>query len=126
MAKTKSKPAQPNKQKKQHAEALRASTASVRRKKTASVLKKKNGARKKSADSGHIATDDFGRSPLAGLGPISRTLNACIEFQARLLKCRTPFDVWREQSLFAARLISLSLGQTTDPQRSRRSNAERT
>ena len=114
MAKTKSKPARPNKQQKQPAEALRASTASVRRKKTTSALKKKNGARKKSADRGHIAADDFGGSPLAGLGPISRTLNACIEFQARLLKCRTPFDVWREQSLFAASLISLSLGQQTD------------
>lgn len=114
MAKTKSKAARPNKQKKQRAEALRASTASVRRKKTASALNKKNGARKKSADSGHIAADDFGRSPLAGLGPISRTLNACIEFQARLLKCRTPFDIWREQSLFATRLISLSLGHQTD------------
>jgi hypothetical protein len=114
MAKTKSKPARSNKQKKPRAEALRATTASVRRKKTASVLKKENGARKNSAGSGHIAADDFGRSPLAGLGPISRTLNACIEFQARLLKCRTPFDVWRVQSLFAARLISLSLGQQTD------------
>ena len=91
-------------------------TASVRKKTTASA-RKKNGANKKNDDAGQIAAVDFGSLPLAGLGPISRTMNACIEFQARLLRCQTPFDVWREQSLFAARLIGLTFGQPADQDR---------
>jgi hypothetical protein len=117
MANAKTTPARPSKRKPRRAAPLRAATASVRKKKTASV-RKKNGAREKNDGGGHIAAVDFGSPPLAGLGPISRTMNACIEFQARLLRCQTPFDVWREQSLFAARLIGLTFGQPADQDRS--------
>ena len=119
MAKTKTKPARPSKRKPRRAAPLRAATASVRKKTTASV-RKKNGAHKKNEGGAHVAAVDFGSPPLAGLGPISRTMNACIEFQARLLRCQTPFDMWREQSLFATRLLSLTFGQLADQDRSRK------
>jgi hypothetical protein len=103
MAKAKSKATRPRKRKPQRAVPLRSATASVR---------KKNG------DGGRSEAVDL--RAMAGLGSVSRIVNAYLEFPARLLRCQTPFDVWREQSLFAARVVGLTLGQATDQSRSRK------
>ena len=38
---------------------------------------------------------------------MSEIMNAYIEFPARLMQCRTPLGVLREQALFAGRLFDL-------------------
>lgn len=38
---------------------------------------------------------------------MSGFMSAFIELPARLMQCRTPFAVWREQALFAGRLFEL-------------------
>jgi len=47
-------------------------------------------------------------------------MNAYIEFPARLMQCRSPLDVWREQSLFASRLLDVALPDRSGPERSRK------
>ena len=38
---------------------------------------------------------------------MSGIIDAYVELPARLMQCRTPFGVWREQALFAGRVLDL-------------------
>jgi hypothetical protein len=53
------------------------------------------------------------------LRSLTGIMNAYIELPARLMQCRTPLDVWREQALFAKRLFDLTSARGSPLQHSR-------
>ena len=67
-----------------------------------------SSVRKKISDGGSdsLLSGDAGPA-MEMLRSMSGIMNAYIELPARLMQCRTPFGVWREQALFAGRLFDL-------------------
>lgn len=53
----------------------------------------------------------------AMFGFMGRVTAAYAELPARLVQCRSPMDVWREQARFAQRILSLSESPASAPTR---------
>ena len=81
---------------------------------TSSVRKAKPGAKANRAP----ATVPAGLSPAFAMFEfMGRVTAAYAELPARLVQCRSPMDLWREQARFAQRIMSVSQTTASPPTR---------
>jgi hypothetical protein len=71
---------------------------------TAAVRKSKSAARK--PEPGHTAGTNPLEFAVAMFGFMQRATFTYAEFPARLIQCRSPMEVWREQARFVQRIFS--------------------
>jgi hypothetical protein len=92
----------------------------ARPRKAEATLRSTASAERKLSDVRKLPTSVF---DLQSGMPMSRSmtgiLDAYMEFPGRLMRCRSPLGVWREQALFAGRLFDL-MERSFHPESSRR------